>query len=105
MKIVGVAKAPAEHRREFFADGRLAATGDTHQQHDHGIIELPSLRTYRVTAFIEIEVIEHGHDRPVLQAAFPDPPRENFRAGVAPAALHHETVPNLALFVRPCTAT
>src|SRR5438105_13887413 len=80
--------ALASSRRRFTASGFTARSGQ------------PRLRRGRIAAFVEIEIIEHRQDGPAFETALGDALREDGGAGVAPAALHHETAPDLALFVR-----
>lgn len=78
----------AEGTRE---DGRGASVG--------GSLVFLGARGDGIAAFVEIDVVEHREDRSGFEGALLDPAREGFGAEVAPAAFHHETVPDLALFI------
>src|ERR1019366_81356 len=59
----------------------------------------PRLLGDGIAAFVKINVVEHRHDGFCLEAALGDALAEAPTGLVAPAALHHETIPNVALLV------
>src|SRR5688500_2039270 len=59
MKIVRVAKTPAELFCQFGANGRLAATRDAHEQHDDRFAQLPCPAGDGVATFVEVYKVEH----------------------------------------------
>src|SRR5262245_56581599 len=79
--------ALARSRRRFAASGFTARS-----RH-------PRLCRGRVAALVEIQIVEHRQDRQALESALGDALREEVGADVAPAPFHHETIPDLVLFV------
>src|SRR3954470_9327579 len=59
----------------------------------------PSQGSYGVAAFVEFIEIKHGLDRLALEPELHDALLEVRRGFVAPAAVHHESVPDRALVV------
>jgi hypothetical protein len=60
---------------------------------------LPSPLDYRVSAFVEFDMVDEGFDRFAGETAFPDALGEDVAAFVAPAELGDEAVPDVAFFV------
>jgi hypothetical protein len=60
---------------------------------------LPSPLDYRVSAFVEFDMVDEGFDRFAGETAFPDALGEDVAAFVAPPELGDEAVPDVAFFV------
>src|ERR1019366_2743196 len=67
-------------------------------------LPLPGARAHGIAALVEVDVVEHRHDRLALEPPLPDPVGEPRRHPVAEAALHHEGIPQFAVLIRPAPA-